>query len=309
MSESVSGRATLILLVSLVLAACVGMNEGPVRVNQSLDTRFSEIQRINDQECLKGVAPGGGAEAQRAHRNHVVSAYVAAADEAYFGYERDLLAFVRSNELGASVATQLLAAIGGVSGNANITRAAGVTAGVIGGTRDALIKSLLNQTVTALLAHMRGGRESQYAIIVERRALPYADFNTCDALRDAQTYEQAGTLIAALAAMDASAADEETAGRAESAQAIERITFARDPLSLALRVYLRRGEDQRNKARAALTALMDAGTIPRRPVGQYLGEFQAGRGTPAERLALGREIVRTEGRTEAGNALAATIPD
>lgn len=304
-------RSSLLGLV-VILGACTGMGDGPVPVAASQDPRLAAIQRAMEDDCLDVDGPRGSPEDLRGGRNRFVTAYVAAANIAYNAYERDLLNLVRNNDVGTSLASQLLALIGGASRSENLTRAAGLAGGAANGVRDALSRSLLGQTMTVLQTHMRASRAAQYAIILSRLPLPYENWDTCMALSDALAYEQAGTLNAALAAMSATASDEESQNQDDAQQALRRITFTRDAMSIALRAYLRRGDAQRTTAREALAELISAETIAPPPEGtsppQYLGEFQAGRGTQAEREALVRRIVEKENGSEAGVALSQALP-
>jgi hypothetical protein len=319
--ETMIGSRSLkcaVLASFAALGGCAGMSEGPVPVSRGLtaETAEPDLSRIRSAiqtDCLNLPALPADPDwaALRIRRNILVTAYMAAADIRYNAYERDLLAFSRQNDLGAALATQLVSAIGAASGSLAVSEAANITSGTIGATQAAFSKSLLNQTVSILQTHMRAERLRQYASNTDHLALPYEQWNSCQALQDALAYEQAGTLNAALAAMAASATDEERDGTDEAADAVERITFTGDAQSLAFRTYLRRGQPQRDTARAALNELVAGGTIARPAdgnMGQYLRQFQVGRGTPAERLALMRLIVRKENGSEAGVSLNEALP-
>lgn len=237
MNESISARAILILLASLVLSACAGMSEGPVPISQSTSAELEGLRTAIRDECLD-VSNATAPEGTEARRDELVTAFMAAADMSYNVYERELLAFTRDNDLGGALANQLLSAIGAASGSRAISRATNITSGAVSGTQSAFAKSLLNQTVSVLQTHMRAQRASQAAQIIGRLGLPYAQWNTCLALREALAYEQAGTLNAALASMAASATDKERSGDAEEARAIQEIGFSRDNASVALRAYV-----------------------------------------------------------------------
>jgi hypothetical protein len=319
MSEVIRPWRWIFLSLVMALTGCAGMSEGPASVSNSPDPRLKPIQTAIQDECFANAsarprpdapAPAATPEEMQIRRNNLVTAYMVAADLSYNDYERALLAFSRDNDLGSSLANQLVAAIGAASGSRALSRAMNITSGAVSGTQSAFAKSLLNQTVSVLQTHMRASRAAQFAIITPHLALPYASWNTCQALSEALAYEQAGTLNAALAAMEAAAADEERNSNADAQDAIQRITYTRDALSVGLRTYLRRGTAQRTTARAALTELIDEGTIPRPSysIAQYLGEFQAGRGTPAQRAALARRIVQKENGSEAGTSLNEALP-
>ncbi|HYI64587.1 MAG TPA: hypothetical protein VEW71_06850 [Allosphingosinicella sp.] len=258
MNESISARAILILLASLVLSACAGMSEGPVPVSESTSTELEGLRTAIREECLdvsNATAPPGS----KARRTELVTAFMTAADLSYNNYERDLLAFTRDNDLGGSLANQLLSAIGAASGSRAISRATNITSGAVSGAQSAFAKSLLNQTVSVIQTHMRAQRATQYALIVERLSWPYESYNTCMAFSDALAYEQAGTLNAALAAMAASATDQERRGDANADRAIRRVLLATDTLATALDAYLNPadeavGEARREAARAIVSA-------------------------------------------------------
>lgn len=245
----------------------------------------------------------------RIRRNSLVTAYMDAATERYLAYERDLLAFSRQNDLGASLATQLLSAVGAASGSAAISEATNITSGAVAGTQSAFAKSLLNQTVSVLQTHMRAARAAQRAIIIPRLAMPYANWDMCQALEDARDYEHAGTLNAALAAMAASAADEERDNNADVQQAIREISFSGSAVPAALQAYLMRGQTQQRNGLAALNELITEGVIARPAnVRIYFLELYTDDTHPEDALALARRIVRNEQSSADGNALNAALP-
>jgi hypothetical protein len=292
----------------VALSGCAGMSEGPVPVSDSIDPRTQPIRTAMQDECRvrasarrsedPNAPPFGTPEEMRIRRNSLVTAFVDAANESYYAYERDLLAFSRQNELGAAIATQLLSAVGAASGSQAVSQATNITSGAVSGTQSAFAKSLLNQTVSIIQTHMRASRAAQNAIIIEHLALPYADWNMCQALWDARAYEQAGTLNAALAAMAASAADEERDNNADVQQAIDRVAFTENPLVDALRDYFAPGEDdalmttRMGKAQALLTAAhlaVPAGMTPGERLMRILDGTQ-----DAELRALAFAVIQAE---------------
>lgn len=298
------------ILMFAALGGCAGMREGPAPISQVTATELDGLRDAIRSDCLNLASSAPAPANPRVRRNHLITAFMAAADTNYTEYERNLLAFSRQNELGGSLATLLLSAIGGASGSQDLSRAANITSGVVAGTQTAFAKSLLNQTVSVLQTHMRAERATQAAQIIEHLALPYDQWNTCLALREAIAYEHAGTLNAALAAMAASATDEEREGDADEDQAIQRIAYRTDALAVGLAAYLRTGENQRGTAREAVVELINEGFIPgpTRNAAQILRQFRAGSGTPEQRIALAQRIVRKENGSEAGNALRAALP-
>lgn len=249
-----------LLATSILLSGCAGMSEGPIPVSQGIapDTAEPDLSRIrqamqtdcfnlgrrpdaDDEANEAGTepdAPDETDEAKQERRNHFVTAYMAAADIRYNAYERNLLAFTRQNDLGASLATQLVSAIGAASGSQALSEAANITNGAIGATQSAFSKSLLNQTVSVIQTHMRAQRLHLRATNTDHLALRYAQWNSCQALQDALAYEQAGTLNAALAAMAASATDRERAGQAQAEAAIPTVAVASGPVVTALEGYI-----------------------------------------------------------------------
>jgi len=227
----------LLLATCAALGGCAGMSEGPVPISQSTSVELEGLRTAIREECLD-MSVTTGQQGNQDRRNELVTAFMAAADMNYNNYERELLAFSRDNDLGGSLANQLLSAIGAASGSRAISRATNITSGAVSGTQSAFAKSLLNQTVSVLQTHMRAQRATQAAQIIDHLALPYEQWNTCLALREALAYEQAGTLNAALAAMAASATANEEEGDADEDRAIRRIAYSRAPLSQSLRDYL-----------------------------------------------------------------------
>lgn len=192
----------------------------PVGANPSPD--LLRIRQAMEQACLALPAPVGAADAENARmaRNNLVTAYMFAVDRAYNDYERQLLDAVRSSDAGEVVATLGLSTVAGVVGDETLARGAATGSATVTGTHTTIGRDdLLNQTISVLQTQMRASRATQRAIVLERLALPYADWTACIALADALAYEQAGTLNAALAAMAASAARANEQGQARVEQA------------------------------------------------------------------------------------------
>ena len=306
-----------LLATFAALAGCAGMSEGPIPVSQGIapedaEPDLSPIRLAMRTDCLALVPISGDDEAKRQRRNSLVTAYMAAVDIRYNAYERNLLAFSRQNDLGASLATQLVSTIGAASGSQALSEAANLTSGAIGATQSAFSKSLLNQTVSVIQTHMRAQRQMQFALATRHLALPYANWNSCQALQDALSYEQAGTLNAALAAMAASATDDEREGDRQVSAAIQRITYSADAPVAALRTYVGGATTQNDRALAALTDLINRGVIVRplktpAAVRAYLGQLMTN-GSAAELRALINRIVELEGTSAAGTALKDSLP-
>jgi hypothetical protein len=207
-------------------------------------------------------APVGAADVENARiaRNNLVTAYMFAVDRAYNDYERQLLDSVRSGDAGASIATIGLSTVAGVVGNENLARGLTTASAIVTGTHTTIGRDyLLNQTMSVLQTQMRASRANQRAIVLERLALPYADWTTCIALSDALAYEQAGTLNAALVEVAASAADANEQGQARAEQAIPTVAFNRGVQARALRGFLNPGTpalatERRNKVLALMRA-------------------------------------------------------
>lgn len=313
-----SGRMTALVLLMSSLGGCAGMSEGPVPISQgvapALEPDLSPIRDTMQTDCLNLAVPSNPTaadlETMRIRRNALVTAYMAAADIRYNAYERDLLAFSRQNDLGAALATQLLSAVGAASGSQAISEATNITSGAVGATQSAFSKSLLNQTVSVIQTHMRAQRRERFAVATRHLPLPYASWNSCQALQDALAYEQAGTLNAALAAMEASASEEEQAGNARAAQAIERVTQARDTFSVALQAYLAPSNAavRRTRRDAARAIIQEDGLLANKgfELPERLSRILNDEEWSHERLALARRLVAADG---AGTtALAATLP-
>lgn len=310
MTATRSWKFALICLLA-PLGGCAGMSEGPVPVSQSTSPELGGLREAMRRECLD-VSDTTAPQGDQARRNELVTAFMTAADMSYNQYERDLLAFSRQNDLGGALANQLLSAIGSASGSRALSQATNITTGAVTGTQSAFAKSLLNQTVSVLQTHMRAQRATQYALIVERLGWPYERWNTCMAFSDALGYEQAGTLNAALAAMESSAAEDERAGVGQAQAAIRRLVYSRDTLSVALRTYVGGGKVQNDRAVAALTDLITRRVIARpsnseAAVRGYLGALMTS-GSAAEQTALIRKIVELENGSVAGAAIGSAVP-
>lgn len=235
-------------LVALVaLSGCAGMSSGPIPVSANPSTDLNRIRQTTEEACLALPAPVANTnearEEARLNRNALVTAYMFAVDRAYNDYERQLLDAIRSGDTGAAIATIGLSTIAGVVGDENLARGLTTASAIVTGTHTAIGRDyLLNQTIGVLQTQMRASRATQRALILERLALPYADWTYCTALSDALVYEQAGTLNGALVKVASSAAQANEEGERLAARAIPTVAFNRGVQARALRGYLFPGD-------------------------------------------------------------------
>lgn len=228
----------------MALGGCVGMTSGPIPVAADPNPDLAHIRAETQRACLALPPAVGAADAEDARiaRNNLVTAYMFAVDRSYNDYERQLLDSVRSGDTGAAIATIGLSTVAGVVGDENLARGLTTASAIVTGTHTAIGRDyLLNQTIGVLQTQMRASRATQRGVILERLALPYADWTFCIALSDALAYEQAGTLNAALVEVAASAAEANEEGQARAEQAIPTVAFNRSTQATALRGFLNAG--------------------------------------------------------------------
>ena len=301
------------------LGACAGLNNGADPIfrlqdgsitagDPATETAVSEIRQAIASDCLDVDAPSADAATRR---NRLVSAYMFAVDLVYQSYERNLLNSVREDNLGAAVTSLALSSIGSVIGNQDVARALSTTNSIVTGTHTAIGRDyLLNQTLTVLQTQMRANRATQRALIIRRRSLDYGAWDSCMALSDVLAFEQAGTLNGAIAAVAADAADAQRAGEQQARDAVQRVTQARDPLSVALQAYLAPNDEatRRDRRAAARTIVEEEGLLPTPPMDtrERLSRILNDGGWDRERSTLARRLI---GRDAAGTtALAAALP-
>ncbi len=308
-----------LIAASAGLGGCAGgLNNGAppvVRLENGImannsNEALSVVRTAIQADCLDVEAPKA-AEAAKVNRNRLVMAYMFGIDLSYNEYERNLLDAVRQNDLGASSASMALSTIGSVIGNPALAQALSATNAIVTGTHTAIGRDyLINQTMTTLQTQMRANRANQRALIVRRRNLDYVDWDSCMALSDVLAYEQAGTLNGAIAAVAANAADANRQGEQQARDAIQRVTQARDPLSLALQAYLAPSDAalRRTRREAARSMIEEEGLlttppmVPAERLSRILNDGEWSR----ERLVLARRLIT---RDAAGTtAVVAALP-
>lgn len=290
----------------LALSGCAGLQNGPNATFATADPGYQQarnaIREAITRDCLGPSAPVVAsaappaaedasivtlAETAEQRRNRLITAYIFSVDVSYNEYERNLLDAIRENDMGAATASLGLSAIGGVIGSQNLARALSTTNAIVTGTHTAIGRDyLINQTITTLQTQMRASRDTQRALILRRLGLPIVAWSSCTALSDALAFEQAGTLNAAIAAVSASAARDNSAAQQQAQDAIPTVEYTTGPLIDALRAYLDPNnsdiQNRRTRALEAMTTLRlgDKADLPR------LGELVNDPGFDVERRAL-----------------------
>jgi hypothetical protein len=117
----------------------------------------------------------------------------------------------------------------------SLTTATGIIAG---GQKAYTTDQLLNETVSVLQQQMQASRAAQRTLILSKLGEPYSNWNFCLALQDAQAYERAGSLNAALAEIAATASEARRTNEAAAASVIPMIPFDRGPLSQSLKDFV-----------------------------------------------------------------------
>jgi len=300
-----------ILLCAIGFSGCADMSGGPIPVSAASDNRLASVQRAIEVDCLDLTPETADATTLRDRRNRLVSAYIFAADTSYYAYERNLLDSIRAGDTGAAIASLTLSTLAGLIAVQELSHGLNGANSIIAGTHTAIGRDyLLNQTVNVLITRMQASRAAQRALIVSRRSLAYADWDSCMALSDVLALEQAGTLNAALTAVAADAADANRVGAQQERAAIQRVTQARDPLSVALESYLAPSDAalRRTRRETARTMIEEEGLLPTPPMilperlSRIINDDDRGR----ERLVLARRLVANDAAGTTALAAAAT---
>lgn len=227
-----------LLLTCLILPACQTVSGGPDPVFRE-NTNFTAIRQAINTRCLDVNRQNEGAAELQIIRNDLVTAYMLAADIEYGRYETRLLDQIRSNNFAASLSILTLTAVATVSGNPELARGFSTAAGLVaGGQKAYTTDQLLSQTIPALQDQMRASRAAQRALILSKLGEPYQNWTFCLAFQDAQAYERAGTLNAALAEISAGASDARRTNEAAADSVAPVIPYGRDPVAAALRAFV-----------------------------------------------------------------------
>jgi hypothetical protein len=222
----------------LILAACQTIPAAPEPVVRIADTNFAAIRSAIQTRCLDLNRQAADANELQIVRNDLVTAYMVAADIEYGRYETNLLNDVRSNNLAASLSILILSSVAGVVGDRQVAQGLTTATGIIaGGQKSYTTDQLLNETVSVLQQQMQASRAAQRTLILSKLGEPYAAWNFCLALQDAQAYERAGTLNAALAEIAATASESRRTNEAAANSVIPMIPFDRGPLSQSLKDF------------------------------------------------------------------------
>lgn len=227
------------LLTLLALPACQTVPAGPDPVFRVADTNFTRIREAIQTRCLNLERQQADAGELQIVRNDLVTAYMLAADIEYGRYETNLLENVRNNNFAASLSILTLTAVATVSGNPELARGFSTAAGLVaGGQKAYTTDQLLNQTISVLQQQMRASRAEQRERILSKLGDPYQSWTFCLAFQDAQAYERAGTLNAALAEISASASAARRANEARADAVMPMIPYGRGPVAAALRTWV-----------------------------------------------------------------------
>jgi hypothetical protein len=253
----------VLLLTCLALPACQTVPGGPRQVLSDPVINFNAIRAAIDARCLNVNRQSGTAADLQIARNDLVTAYMLAADIEYGRYEADLLDQIRRNDFASSISILTLTAVATVSGNPELARGFSTAAGLVaGGQKAYTTDQLLNQTISVLQEQMRASRAAQRERILTKLGEPYQNWTFCLALQDAQAYERAGTLNAALAEISATASAARRANEAAADAVVPMVPYGRGGLAAALRAFGSPANRALVPARQSILAdLVDRGNI------------------------------------------------
>lgn len=226
------------LLSFAALSACQTIRAGPDPVVPITDTNFNAIRQAIQTRCLDLNMQTASEGELQTQRNDLVTAYMLAADMQYGRYESNLLEEVRNNNFAAALSILILSSTAGVIGDRDLARGFTTATGIIaGGQKAYTTDQLLNETVSVLQQQMRASRAAQRALILSKLGQPYVNWTFCLAFQDAQAYERAGTLNAALAEISASASQARRTNEANADAVATMLPYERNALAVALREF------------------------------------------------------------------------
>lgn len=192
-----------ILMPALALAGCASFNGQPEPV---ISVAFSDQVLAGYQvpAILKKYDDLQGVE-RRAYRDEVIAVYSQAIDARYFQFRSNLSAENKSTNLGFD--SLLL----GLAGAATLSphgadEIAAVTAGALG-LRSSVDKNVyFERTLPALFASMDAERYKVRSSMAQHMAQDTRQYPLAAALVELQQYQQAGTMLTAIAAVNQNAA-------------------------------------------------------------------------------------------------------
>jgi hypothetical protein len=281
-----------LLLTCLTLPACQTVSGGPDPIYRE-NTNFTAIREAINSRCLNVNRQTEAAAELQILRNDLVTAYMLAADIEYGRYETGLLDEIRRNNFAASLSILTLTAVATVSGNPELARGFSTAAGLVaGGQKAYTTDQLLSQTISVLQQQMRASRARQRERLLTKLGEPYQNWTFCLAFQDAQVYERAGTLNAALDEISATASEARRANEAAADAVVPMIPFGRSPLAVALRAFATPANSVlRAERQAIITDLIQTKNILPLPNTNVTGRrlYLLGGGTP-EIQAAQREL-------------------
>ncbi len=265
-------------LCATALGGCANtLRGGPDLVSASVegpnaDTRFTELKTAIEEHCFKINTP----RLTRQQRNDLTDALLVIADRRYFAFERAFSNESRGGTFLASFASIGLTTAGALSGENAAQTLATLDTALKGSTQAFSKDFLFDQTVPALQNQMEASRAKIEEVIQTRKEAPVERWSTCNAVKDVMAYEQAGTLIGAIADITAAASEEKREAEKDLEETKEAIIAACDvinPETAVLNLRFRElvgtadGENAelRLKAAEALKMELTAGTVPTWP--------------------------------------------
>lgn len=231
------GRIIAALAISVwcgLLVACaplVGYPNDPENTDATLTRLTPYFDGTRESDYFK---PSNTSQERAAIRNEIVLARMRAYDIEFLDFEKRLYGDGNSVTLGGDLVALALTGLVATTGNAATKSALGAASTGVLGAKAAIDKDLYYQkTIPALLAQMEADRLKALLPITAGLKLSDADYPLMQAYIDLNTYQSAGSIPAAINAVNTNASNAK-----DALQALRSTPFVEDTFSQRLRVFI-----------------------------------------------------------------------
>ncbi len=250
MNHKSIGMAVSASMLALALGACGNTIRGaPLRIMNEVGTPkgsdpFEPLRSAVKTYCIK---PKAGS-VDEAKRDQTVAALRFIADLRYSNFYNRLSAENRGGNFLASTVSIGLTGAGTLAGESAAQTLGAIDTALKGATQAYSKDFLFNQTIPAIQNQMEASRARMRELMARKRRLNIKDYDMCDALSDVISYEQAGTISAAIADLGATTANTKKINENKEEQAL-RIPYAKGPNQEILERYFFSSKDKQETER------------------------------------------------------------
>lgn len=226
-AREAAGRSALMAVVlALALGGCAsleGYPKDPENTSATMTNLKPAFDGTDEAAYYKAASDDG---TRTPLRDAIVTSRLRGYDIEFSGFERELLGYSNSLNVGSDLVGLALGGLTSTVGNAGTKAALGAaTTGVLG-ANSAIDKDLYYQkTIPALIAQMEANRSKALLVIIQGLKLPNSQYPLEAALNDLDAYRDAGSIPDAVASITQSAANAQQAAN-------KAITFARTGVDL-----------------------------------------------------------------------------